>query len=635
MSLKVDDDVKAGGEDKKGGDDRQSRRTTDERVERPVREEGANSIRTMGRTFGRALSRTTAGEALSKAYNAFDKLFHDPAGSNSNTGDVIQLDEYKVSTFDAQEYRADMSSVVLSYLLKDSSTGDQHAFYFTILVEGSTPGLSPVRFEDRNRSYEIPRTAGDVMNSRYADRVFDMVEGIYGKDVIYHDCGSNVLPGDIDIDKDLQAIRNLAFYANAAIETISVELLGYQPKFTLAWLERDDSLEVSVDWTGQQQYSAAGQPRRTDVKICITSNMREENGSFRDRLSRVGGSLELIYSPAAVASDHGFGARRRTEETEIVTPLFTITDLDTDYKAITLEMQLLGLASTAMLSDDLYWVNGFRPKPKDRDQPDYRDVGVLNYLMNGKYFDVKSSSVDTSAFLEYFGTLCRRDLAYAIDVEERGDNTWINSVFAEAAQGNENSLRRVFEAADNLTDNHFSSIYRNMIEDSRSPTNPFEESGNRIILGWFREGGEKYDLRHLDLLYWLNRRGESDPELALQWQDTYDMVRDPIELRIENRLRIIEDVLGAGNYKVTGYAQQVLINSDFIAALALAVKACDVRIDQSNTTNTYGNVRERGNSNIGRLAGANLGGGLFGRYGRRDDRDTDRRGTRFFTGRGR
>lgn len=637
MSLNIDDEVTSSQPERNGRREETRREESprrEERVERPSRQDGA-SMRTMGRSLGRALTRNSTGEALTKAFNAFDQLFHD-VNNTANSADVVVLDEYKILALDSMEFRTEMSSVVFTYAMKGDD-GQQHVFYYTLLVEGSCPSLSPVRCEDRGRQFEIPRVAGDVMNERYADRVYDLVVSHYGETFKFHDCGSNVLPADIDVEKDEQAVRNLAFYANAAIETISVEIVGYQPTFTLTWLERDDSLEVAVDFSGEPQYSAAGLPRRTDVKITITSNVRDEAGSYRDRLSRVGGSLEMIYAPAATSSENGFGARRRTEETELFTPLFTITDLDTDFKAITLEMQLLGMASTAALSDELYWVNSFRPKMTGgKDERDYRDIGALNYLAPaGKYFDVKSSSVDTQMFLEYFGTLCRRDLAYAIDVEERGDNSWINSVFVEAAQGSDASLKRIFDAADNLTDGHFSPIYRDMADETRSPINPFEDSNNRIILGWYKEDGEKHDLRNLDLLHWLNRRGDHDADFALEWQDTFDNVRDPIEARIEKRLRMLEDVLGAGSFKVTGYAQQVLINSVFIAALAAAVKACDVRIDQSNTSSTYGNARVRGNFQISRLAGANLGGGLFGRFSRRDDRDSGRSRGRTFTGRSR
>jgi hypothetical protein len=621
---------------------RQTNSRRDERDNVSSDERGSQpAMRNMGRSLGRALGRNNAGEALSKAFAAFDKLFHDENAAGSHQGDNIVLDEYKLMMFDQVEHRVDMSSVLFTYLLKDGA--QDHVFYYTILVEGSTPSLAPIRCDERNRQFEIPRTAGDVLNARYSDRVFAMLESVYGHGAKYHDCGTNVLPAGIDCDdvKNVPVIRNLAFYANAAIETISVELLNYQPSFTLSWLERDDSLEVEVDWSGMPQYSAAGAPRRTDVKICITSNVRDRtsdgDNSYRDQLSRVGGSFELIYSPSQ-QSGNSFGIRRNVEETQLFTPLFTITDLDTDFKAITLEMQLLGMASTATLSDDLLWVNNFRTtgsKSKDPKDRDYKDIGALNFLApQGQYFDVKSANLGTDGFLEYFGTLCRPDLAYAMDVEERGDNTWINSVFMEASQGSEASLKRIFDAADNLTDGHFSSIYRQMADD-RTAHNPFEDSQNRILLGWYKEGGEMLDLRNLDLLYWLNRRGDQDQgDLALDWQDTFDMIKDPVEVRLDKRIRILSDVFGDSGFKVTGYAQQLYIDSVFIAALAAAVKACDVRIDQNNTTNTYGSVRPRGNYNISRMAGTNLGGGLFARNSRRDDTGGGRSG-RTYIGRGR
>jgi hypothetical protein len=639
MGLEIDNENTAG----EASEPRRERvitpRTTDAEPA-PVRGGSEVNMRTMGRSLGRALSRNDTGEVLSKAYGAFDKLLHDQNTASAQVGDTIVLDEYKVFMFDSVEHRSDMSSLVFAYLLKQNN--EEHAFYYTLLVEGSAPELSPARCDERGRAFEIPRVAGDVMNERYSDRIYLMLEEFYGSAVKLHDCGSNVLPSSIDADdaKNHQVIRNLAFYMNAAIETCSVELLNYQPRFSLNWLEHDDSLEVDVDWTNTPQYSATGSPRRTDVKIGITANVREADGVSRDKLSRVGGSFELIYSPA-MQSGNGFGGRRDKEETELYTPLFTITDLDTDYKAITLEIQLLGMASTATLSDDLMWVNAFRTtgakSRNDKEDRDYRDIGALNYLApQGAYFDIKSANLGPEGFLEYFGTLCRPDLAYAIDVEERGDNSWINSVFIEAAQGVETSLDRIFEAANQLTDNHFSGLYRKMADEARAPGNPFFDTQNRIMLGWYKEDGVQHDLRNLDLLYWLNRRGDHDANFALDWQDTYDQTNIPIEVRIEKRIRLLTDIFGSSGFKVTGYAQQVGIDSIFIAALAAAVKACNVRIDQSNTTNKYGNVRPRGNYNISDRAGTNLGGGLFTRTSRsRDDRDGGGggRGGRTFIGR--
>jgi hypothetical protein len=643
MAFEIDNENNAG----EASEPRQQRTNAstqrDDRASESAAVRGGSEVnmRNMGRSLGRALSRNDTGEVLSKAYSAFDKLLHDQNTANAQVGDTIVLDEYKVFMFDSVEYRSDMSSLVFAYLLKQNN--EEHAFYYTLLVEGSAPELSPARCDERNRSFEIPRVAGDVMDQRYSDRIHSMLETFYGTTVKLHDCGANVLPTTIECDdpKNHQVIRNLAFYMNAAIETCSVELLNYQPRFSLNWLESDDSLEVDVDWTNNPQYTATGAPNRTDVKIGITANVREADGVSRDKLSRVGGSFELIYSPA-MQSGNGFGGRRDKEETELYTPLFTITNLDTDYKAITLEMQLLGMASTATLSDDLMWVNAFRTtgskSRNDKEDRDYRDIGALNYLApQGTYFDIKSANLAPEGFLEYFGTLCRPDLAYAIDVEERGDNSWINSVFIEAAQGVDASLDRIFDAANQLTDNHFSGIYRKMADEARAPSNPFFDTQNRILLGWYKEDGVQQDLRNLDLLYWLNRRGDHDSNFALDWQDTYDQTNIAIEVRIEKRIRLLTDVFGSSGFKVTGYAQQVGIDSTFIAALAAAVKSCNVRIDQSNTTNNYGNVRPRGNYSISDRAGANLGGGLFTRSSRsRDDRDGGGgggRGGRTFIGR--
>jgi hypothetical protein len=605
-----------------------------------TRPSGSPSLRSMNSALSRSLNRQGTGAALSKTVKAFEALLY--SNENPVSGDVIQLNNYRVIPFDAVEQRATMSSVIFAVdLEQDNKT---HVFYFTMLVEGSCPPLGAKEHDLNGRRFYNPQTAGDVINDRYLEKVENVVlRAIKStKEIELHDCGNNVLSSTVDVEKDAQVIYDLSFYMNAAVTTMSVEVLKYQESFNLSWLEKDDSLSVNVVFGDEPIRNANGFPRRTDVKIGLTANIRDEDGLHREPLTIVGGALEMIYSPPA-AGDRVYSSfgRRQTEETQVVAPAFVINTWDTAYKAITMELLMLGLASTAVLSSDLFWVNFFKPNSSlDPKEVDYNDTGALNVLppINGQFFNTKSANFSENDFLDYLGTLCHEELSYLINIEEHGDLTWLHNVLikatqrgtAEAREEAENAQDYLWAKADELTDNAWSPRAKEL-----GVTDFVVDTENRVLVGDYKDAdGNVQDLSNFDLLRWLNLRGEHDPSLALDWQDTFDKIDDPIEYRIDKRIRMLQDALGANNVKVRGYAVQLAIPSNVIKALALAVRDCDIVISRENTTGSYGAARQRGNYRVRQLGGSNLGGDLFSRWAGADrNRDTGRGGNRVFTDR--
>lgn len=587
------------------------------------------TMRNMNSLFGRALDRRSTGEYLLKFSNALNKIFNpEDATITSSEGGAIRLDSFRVMPFDMAEQFTSVSAAVL--LLPLLQSDGLHLFAHTLLLEGSAPAPATLQDDWAGHRYEILQVTGDLWNEKFLKKVTDASIKQFSShaNIKFYDAGCSTVSQIVN-PEDAQTIRQLAFYASAALSTLSVEVLKYQPRWALDLLDTRDTLDVATAFTGEPIMSACGQPRRTDIRMELSASIWEEEGAVRQPLTVVGGQMELVYSPPKRASDYGFG-RREQEETQHFYPLFNITTLDTQYKMVSLELLLLGLASTAMLSDNLYWVHTFRnpqARARNRKEKDFRDIGALNYLVGGSYFDTKSANVSDEDFLDYFGTLTHRDLAYGMHVEERGELSWISQLFLNASNGDQASIDAIFDSADVLTENWFTRVFKEM-----GGVELVHPGDNRIILGTYRDDdGVVRDLRDIDLLHLLNLRGDSDREIALAYQDTFDQIDLPINYRIKRRIDILQDILGS-NLKIDGFARQIYFDIKMIRALAAAVHKAGATINRVQAGTPYMNTRARGNDRIGRYAGSDLGSGLFNTWGGSVS-GVDRGSDRLFMGR--
>src|SRR5690606_19737251 len=161
------------------------------------------------------------------------------------------------------------------------------------------------------------QTVGDVWDQRYLNRVQESISNLVQGQVVFHDCGVSTVPSEVDPEKDSDKLRNLAFYASAAVTTLSVEKIGYQPRFAADWLSADDRVDVSIDFGGDPIKTASGLPKRTDVALNLTATLLEKEGDNRRQgLTTVGGQLEMIYTTPQASQDTLNFGRRRDGETQ-------------------------------------------------------------------------------------------------------------------------------------------------------------------------------------------------------------------------------------------------------------------------------------------------------------------------------
>lgn len=618
MGFNVEDDGVQGEES--------SRRSAGEGLRREETRESSDrgpmrgSLRTMGQTLGRALGRNSQSEALTKTVTALKNIFGQDATSPDGK---LDLENFSVLSLDSSEWRTGISAAVL--VLPMQGDGQTFVFYYTLGIEASAAvgGLKSVELGAGRRA-EVPEVAGDALNDRLLEKVEQLVDAAVRKDysgeIKLVDAGMNIMFAEVNPERDEDAVRSLAFYASAAMSTVAVEALKFQPPFDLGWLEEDDTLDVVPDFNPAQLLNANGQPRRTDVTLTVNATMREKDGNQRQQLVLQGGALEFVYSPPSGNGGLGGFGRRSREDSRYYFPQYTITTMDTLGRVITPELLVTNLAAAALLSTDLFWVNKFKPgQLLDSKRVNYHDTGVLTYLIDRKYTDLGGAGVSNEDFLNYLGDICREELVYAMDIEERGDNSWVLADYLLAAQGDREAEDRLFASFNTVTDGYFSSRFKEL-----GGGHLVEWSGTRVLLGYYKdEHGELRDLRDFDLMKFLKLRGDNDPEMALDWQDIFDRSDLTPDEKVDRQYRMLQDVLGASAVKAKSYAQRVYIPSTVIKALAQAFRDCGVTLQRTSGAN-LGSTRVRGNTTVGRYAGSDLGEGLFTSYTNRRDDNTSR-----------
>lgn len=598
----------------KGANTNQNQRQ--ERAERPARETPApaasgrvqGTMRDMNRLLGSPISRNTGGGALTHAIAAFK----DWTSADKNVGGngMIDLTKLVILGLDASEYGSQVSSAIFAYPYEIEGTLCVYAY--TAALESSVDGELPPKVHEINRRpHTLPGVVGDYITEGYLKSAEEIVAKYFAdarRQVQVIDAGWRVVSKNVDFAlKDNPAVRQVAFYALAALNAIVSADVEPDLYFDLGWLQKGDNLDIAVDVSGRELLTADQLTRRSDLVINVSGNIATDDGPVRKKLAMVGGNINLVFSPDE--QEQGLGRRNR-DETQVYTPLFVINNMDTGLNAITPEILLLGLAGASVISRHNAWAQVFIPNDTARGQTDYRNTGYLGLLgPNGEVAPVGSSrtNLDLEEWGDYFFSLVRQDLAWGIEVEEGGDNSWITSLLLCAANGDRDSEARLWEYADRLTLGNFSARAREL-----GVKNFVELSGAKYLTGtYLNERGEPSDLRDFDLLRWLVQTGNNDKNIALDWQETFDNVDLDWEVRVAAQMNLLNSI--GLNMQVVRYVNLLYIDPAVIQALATAVDDCNIGIDQAQTQYQFGNRRIRGNLRIKNFAAGDVSGGIFNR----------------------
>lgn len=560
--------------------------------------------------MSRPMSRRSTGESVQRYHEVLSEMMEKNFKSGFGQDfEIIVLDNNVVNV-------GPLSSLLICYYERQGES--YNAAVYTLLVEGSAEKLEPKVINTGNRNITIDTVAGDVFNDQLWAKISDQVKQTRGRQVTVLDAGAMVLPSTLSYEDEYH-MRSVLFNASQACYTIMENNVGGgEEPFTVGLVNTNAeslvarlSYSASDDIDSGQAETATGQPVRSDVRITLAGDLNQQynDGDFKQSraLATVDGYVDLVYCPPQQQAAPG-----QPLPTQHYYPRFVMTKMDTSIDAVTMELQLLSLAQSTLLTRQMAWAGCFKPSPATKNL-DLGNVGAVGYEvpLSGDP-QAKLEAVDTKA--KSFGlpelhqliTMTMHDsLIFSMDIEEVGDLSWIQQAFIAAANGNQDATNMIIEAANVLTQGGFANHF---------PINePIAvDDQNRIHLGHYKDSdGVKRDIRDIDYLAMLNIAGKDDPSAVVKWGETFDNTGIPLEIRLNDRADILRAVF-SDTVHITGYARRITFNPNFLMALNKGCADAGLVIRPNNLIHEFAGGSVRGNTSAGQFGlSGQAAGGLF------------------------
>lgn len=573
---------------------------------------GRKGVLSMNTTLGRPMGRKSTGEVIIAYQEAFNDVIKKNFKENFE-------DKFKLVPFEATPGTGNVYGAFL-VCFQAQVKGHRHIAVYTLIIEESGPDrLSNKTVPIGDRTVQVIVTPGDVFNNNFWNGIQSHIKSISGAAVNVHDAGVMVIPREMSAS-DTESVRKCIYNATQATFTVMDSIAGgVEEPFTVDWLKQDGGQTMArLEYNPGPAESATGEPIRSDCRVALQYKLPNTNiNSFEESID-LGISetfTQLILSPPPLP------APGQVPETRSYVPQVVITKLDTAHDAITMELILLAMAQTTLLSSNMAWAGCFKPTGMVKGR-DIRDIGALGYQLSAMAapdqppvkIDTKRKDFDDRKLWEFIRDNIRDVLEYAIDIEEVGELTWLKHAFSavaidpnnqdqNAARAAENAYQVIINAANNLTNGHFS---------KRFPGGPITiYTGNRIHLGYYTDNnGVRRDIRDIDMIAMLNMAAPENMGDVWKFMETYDMVNVPSNIRMEDRANIIKSYVASAVFK--GYARRYIINGAFLTALAQSCFDAGLVIRPENLIQDFTGTGIRGVANAGQygVQGGNLG-GLF------------------------
>lgn len=417
-----------------------------------------------------------------------------------------------------------------------------------------------------------------VWDSEYQQAVRTEVYELYKDvaDVKYASMGVTVVPHTLSIpiitEHTSQDINPLDAQFVAIVESLSsfYKWLGRDAsrvKLGEAFNPDREQLVANVDQAPTIEFDQMGQPRRSD--FCISLSVKKRRDEKRD------------VGPLSYNRDDQVDSGTILRVSGYCLPYYTQPNLD-DKKprnfginiivtAIegkstpSLELFLYGMASTTVLTNNDMWADGFKPALIVADP--MRNLGGLFLEIpdqNGESMPRRDYAASSSnEFLDDVDFLFSSDVTVSLDCSESGATAWITDLFLN------NDLDAIEEAADNLTNEEYSAIVNNDVNDAivRSDT-------RRFYTGEYSGAHSVRDIRDVDYLYLINKFDENgSAEAAKDWDES---LGDDSEYGLHQRAVLTQEALGHGTYRITGVVDRVKLDASFFEAVVNALHNTDM-----------------------------------------------------------
>lgn len=548
--------------------------------------------------FKRPIGRAVASAQVTQFKQAIEKVL-----DNTLTGDA--RNEFQIHLMDASTSLIALPTLLMT--LTHEHEGQLYVGVYQLPLEAGGAKIQSTYVNMGNQPIEIERTAGDTVNDELWDKTTLFLRDTFGPQANYVFCGAMVIYSEIDPEDDLQ-IQQIVYAATQAMWTkMENDVLGADA-FINVGMVGNAVVSAAVDYNPADVFSANGLPVRSNLSISQrVTQANANNQSLHEQqleLTRLDAYVDLIYVKPPVAQ---WGQAPITQH---YFPRVVITKLDSQVDAVNLELQLWALSSGMLAGRQMAWSGVFLPR-YNVSGPDLRDIGAIGFEVNltgnpdalPERIPTKSESFGRRELLNLIGSAIHDQVVYSLDVEEVGPLSWLTQTFIAAANGDADAYAAIVQAANNLTNNQFGTIWNGgaiAVDDN-----------NRIHLGYyFDTNGQKKDLRDIDYLAMLNLLGDKDMQNFHEWVSTFEESSVPLELRLEKRSKLLKALIPEARIK--GFARRVTFTADFIAALEAAIQQAGLVVRPTNVQPLEGQTAQRGQFNAAQFAvNSNVGAGLF------------------------
>jgi len=542
-----------------------------------------------GQMLGAPISRSIGSDVYIKLKENLTEMYKQTTDKNLEIA-LIDLDNIN-------EPALAFSSIIVA--MRNKAHPEAGVAFHILILEATGEKLYPFMDTINGQQVEILKMPSDAYDDILVSKAREKVSKAFPNTEI-HIVDSCVIPATFNPD-DKYAVHRIALNAGLACGTeIEMNTKDFID-VNLAGATHDSSLNINVGFNRQTVEDAVGHPMRSDVLLNFES--RRDNrgkatsvnsGDREVKIAELSGFVDLLWSPVnPVSAFNPYAPMAQQMNTQKYAPRLVITNLVSNH-SYTIASMLMNIATSMSIRDDSNWIQAFRPMAVSDREIDMTDIGALNIEANlnndpsgiGTRIDTKSDSFKLEDLGQLVAALIQPGLVISIDVPDSGPQTWYTHIFSIASEGHPGAYRRIFEAAQVLTNGFFGQAFK-------YGEQMFVDQGNRIHNGyWIDKNGQKRDIRDFDHLAVCNLVGERNPQFIKDWSDTFLRVQYPIAMRLSARKKMIQ-ALSSETAVFTGFSTRVTFSAPFLSALSAAIQATglSVRVNTPLTGSDFSNQR--------------------------------------------
>lgn len=450
---------------------------------------------------------------------------------------------------------------------------DAPVAYHAYLIEASG---NPIPTEVRTvngQQIELQRLPSDANDAELRRIVSESVTTRFPNSPCF-ETSAEIIPRSFELKNEERLW--FAFINGVLASRAMLDFHYAEADLNLANAQRDSTLTVHVERNTQALQDTNGLPLRSDVVLSTIARSKQGEGvgslnrQSQALLSRVAGFTDFIWRRQPGNQANAWGQQQQQNQYDpLYQPLFVVTTSNPE-DIQSLPAQLLTLATTSVLMEDRRWTFSLMPRKGTgkKKEADLHDIGAVGYDANfennadGVGAPLKDTNADSFTLGNLNGLLSlvsTPNLLIGMDVPECGSSTWQHAIFSAAADGNQDAISAIVNAADYLTNGHFSKIWQG----GRIAYN----YGGRIHMGYYLDADRNpVDIRNISYLTVLNMFGKHDMNIVRQWSESFNNESIPLEVRLQHRKNVIDQF----NPTYTGFGRRDIFDGHFIQALAQA-----------------------------------------------------------------